>query len=155
MWRRVIEKTIEILLLIFRKIINLKSDCTAMGAFKRAEGKFRSQRGKPQLSDTFRIQLIVTKGSSYSGHPSSNGSEANSFIILTVVSCLGLALFGGVLCASCQRFKCSRIFLITSFSVMKLIIFISPWHLGHSSGSTSQIFLIHSRQVGEGIRLGL
>jgi len=51
----------KLVLLIFGKIVNLKSDCTAIGAFKRVKGKFSSQRGQPQLSDTFRIQLTVTK----------------------------------------------------------------------------------------------
>ena len=40
-------------------------------------------------------------------------------------------------------------------SLMKLTIFISVPHLGHSSGSTSQTFLIHSCQVRDGIFLGL
>jgi len=47
---------------------------------------------------------------------------------------------------------CPGIFLITDFPVMQCMIFISPRHMGHSSGSTSHIFLMHSRQVGDGMR---
>ena len=42
--------------------------------------------------------------------------------------------------------KCSRIRRMIAASVMKLIIFISPPHLGQVSGSISQTFLMHSRQ---------
>ena len=43
----------------------------------------------------------------------------------------------------------SSICLITSgwVLVIKLMIFIPAWHLGHSRGSTSHTFLMHSRHV--------
>jgi hypothetical protein len=65
-----------------------------------------------------------------------------------------LALLCGRLCSSRQWPGCPGIFLITDFPVMKRMIFISPCHMGHSSGSTSHIFLMHSCQVGDGMRRG-
>ena len=53
-----------------------------------------------------------------------------------------------------QRLRCSRICRITDASGIKLMIFISPPHFEDSIGSTSHIFLIHSRQVFDGIFLG-
>jgi hypothetical protein len=40
-------------------------------------------------------------------------------------------------------------------SLIKLMIFISPLQRGYSNGSTSQIFLMHSRYLGGGILRGL
>lgn len=52
---------------------------------------------------------------------------------------------------SCHKLRCFRMWRISMCSSMKLMIFISLPHLGPSRGSTSQAFLIHSRQVLDGI----
>ncbi len=54
-----------------------------------------------------------------------------------------------------QNPRCSNIRRITTASLMKLTISISAPQCGHASGSTSQTFLMHSRQTFKGIRRGL